>query len=92
MNTGTGVLSFSWVILQRLKEESNLFALHNNISVWGTISLESLYQRTTGKQRLLKTREMIFPREGHIHRLSNTKWLALQTCIQVTLYRVNRLY
>lgn len=49
-------------------------------------------QSTAGKQGMLGVGEVVFIREEHTDWLSNTKWSILKTCIQVTLYRQNKLY
>ena len=36
--------------------------------------------------------KIVFPRENKTNWLSNTEWSSLKTYIQVTLYRLNRLY
>lgn len=41
---------------------------------------------------MLKAEETVYPREEHTTWLFNTKWSALKTHIQVTLYRLSRLY
>lgn len=51
-----------------------------------------LLQRITGNWWAWEVGETVFLREGHPSSLSNIKWSALKTHIQVTLYRQSRLY
>lgn len=45
-----------------------------------------------GKSGMLRVGGGVFCREDHTNWLFPTKWSILKTCIQVTLYRLNKLY
>ena len=49
-------------------------------------------QRTTDNQGVLKAEEIVSPTEEYSNCLSNAKWSALKTQIQVTLYGLSGLY
>lgn len=49
-------------------------------------------QRTAGHRGKIWMKGVALPRKEHTHWLSSTKWSALKTYIQVTLYAFDRLY
>lgn len=50
-------------------------------------------QRTIDNQRMLRVGKTVSRQEDYTSWLPNyTKWLALKSCIQVTLHRPSRLY
>ena len=50
------------------------------------------YTRNFMKLRVLKAEEIVSPTEEYSNWLSNAKWSALKTQIQVTLYGLSGLY
>lgn len=50
------------------------------------------YTKNSRQPRKLSVGKVVLPREEHSNGLSSVKWSALKTCIQVTLYGLNRLY
>lgn len=64
---------------------------HVNVN-WRRSTRFQLYKKNYGQLRKLKGKELVLPREEHIHCLPQTKRLALKTYKQVTLYKWNRLH
>ena len=65
-----------------------------------TTTMPSAHQRNTSPQSytetirnvaILRVGEIVFARVQHTNWISNTRWSALKTCIQITLYRHSRL-